>query len=683
MAKLTIDGIGAVTVDDSFKSLPPEQQAAVVDEIAAARGIGASAGAQAPERPTGIGNNIGAGLLEGGINLAGLPRMGIDAAQAATGWVGEKLLGRPLKEPQFPLNMIPKIFGPSPQESRQFLEPITGPFPQATTPTEKLARAGAEGIVGGAASMPRNLIRGAATMGVVPGLTSEYAGQLAEGSKFEIPSRIAGALAGVGAGAGINKGVNAAQNAIAASSTARELSRVLGSRVGAGASRRVADSLAADSVTPTSAAARTAELGPEAMVLDVGRQARGRAEAVAAQPGRGQNTVLDAVEGRTGRFGEGTAQRVEQTLNREMGPTHNVVELVDRVDEVVKRVASPLYKKVMDAHPVLNVPSAITERPAVAQAMKDAVQLARQHGENIAGTTERRTILRGDGYHITDDITHPAQTSLRYWDYVKKDLDRRINAYQRSGGTSELNSADKADLAGLMDARRTLVSHLDEVTEGAYREARQAAATKYQLREALDFGRGAFNTKLLPEEFAAELAEMSVPQRTMAQVGFRRELDRIIEATRNEGATARRVLDTNHVMQKAELLYGRDAVREIERRIGAENTFQEATQDIARNSRTAVRQQAIKDTSTPSSSEVRGASLMGIGWAGARGGLNYIREHGMERTRSQMADILTASGPNVDPTVRALLKYGDKKTINNAAVGSKTTALINALISGQ
>jgi hypothetical protein len=682
MATLNIGG-RKVTVDDEFLQLPPDQQAAVVEEIAASSRIAGPAPAAQPqgmsalETAGDIGASGGIGLAKGTIGLAGLPGDVGGLLNRGIDWAMEKAgLPAPPAPPNYELGGSGQI--------QRGVEQVTGEFYKPKTTAGKYAQTVGEfvpGVIGG--GIAGGLRKGAQAVGqyaVVPGVLSEYLGQQAEGTGYETPARIGGALAGVAAGRGIDPLVAALRNRVVAGSAAGQVSDIVGAPVGAGATRRVAESLAADRVTPASAAATRAELGPEAMLLDVGRQSRGRAEAIAAQPGRGQNVILDAVEERTGRFGAGTAARVEQTLNQEMGPARNVVELEKNVNEAVDRIARPLYRKVMDAHPVVSVPASIAERPAVAAAMKDARTLAKQYGEELA-TTETKTILAGPGYHIADDVTLPGKTSLKYWDYVKKDMDRRINSYMKSGGTSELNSADKADLGGLMDARRALVSHLDDVTNGAYKEARQASATKFELREALDFGRSAFNTKLLPEEFTAALSEMSVPERAMAQTGFRRELDRIIETTRNEGATARRVLDTNHVLQKSEALFGPQATREIERRIAAENTFQEAMQDIARNSRTAVRQQLIKDTSTPSASEVRGASLPGLAWAGVRGGLNYARQHGMERTRGQIADILASR--EIGPLVQTFGRYNTRRAQNMRPAGDPRIAVINALIAGQ
>jgi hypothetical protein len=403
------------------------------------------------------------------------------------------------------------------------------------------------------------------------------------------------------------------------------------------------------------------------LALRLGRQTRGRAEAIAGQPGRGQNTVLDAVEGRTGRFGANTSQRVAQTLDQQMGRTHNVVELVDQTDAIVDRIARPLYRKVMDAHPVVwdQRIATLAERPAIAQAMKDARAVAGNYGETLSAI---------------DATTRP---SLRHWDYVKKSLDQRIRSYYQSG--QDLSGVEKADLGGLQEARRALVTALDEVTNGAYREARQAAANKPQLREALQFGRDGFNKNILPEEFAAEIADMSIPQQHMARAGYRRELDNLIETTRNEGAAARRLLDTNSNLQKIEILFGPQAAREIERRIGAENTFQEATQDIARNSRTNVRQQLGKDTADPAPANRMQTTLTGVGASLLGKGYDYAKNmaQGMPATRSQIADVLTAQGGDIDPIVNALLRLGDRRTANSATVGNKTSALINALVSGR
>jgi hypothetical protein len=73
-----------------------------------------------------------------------------------------------------------------------------------------------------------------------------------------------------------------------------------------------------------------------------------------------------------------------------------------------------------------------------------------------------------------------------------------------------------------------------------------------------------------------------------------------------------------------------------------------------------------------------GASLLGKGYDYAKN-----MAQGMPATRSQIADVLTAQGGDIDPIVNALLRLGDRRTANSATVGNKTSALINALVSGR
>lgn len=629
-------------------------------------------------------------LVRGVTGLVGLPgtirELGEAGARKALSWIGEKAGVTPEQATgAFDEAMAkkPRVM-PTPDEINQGVGAITGPLYEPKTRPGRYANTAIE-MAPGALGGPGGVLPKIAKYAVTPGVVSERAGEAAEGTGYEPYARVAGALLGVGAGAGAGKAASGIQNFAAARSASRDVADVLGTEAApAGAVRRVAGSLSEDAVTARGAAARASELGPnETMVMDLGRQLGGRAEAIASQPGKGQNTVLDAVEGRTGSFGAATADRVRQTLDQEMGQSHNVVDLKDRVAQIVDTHAAPVYKRVMEAHPVVSIPASIAERPAVARAMKDAVELAKNYGEKLQETT-RTTVLSGPGYHIADDVVNPAKTSLRYWDYVKKSLDQRINGYYKSGGTSELASAEKADLGGLLDARKQLVDHLDTVTKGEYKLARQIAANKPQLNEALEFGQAAFNSRLLPEEFASELSQMSLPQQAMAKAGFRRELDRLIESSRNEGATARRVLDTNSVLQKTEALFGPQAAREIERRIGAETVFQDTTQKIAQNSRTAVRRELIKDTATPSTADIGSVTVPGAVAMAGRGGLNYIRDQGMSRTREGIGNILTASGDKRDQIVDLLLNYNQKRAANSLQSGSaKRSAVVDALIAAQ
>lgn len=630
------------------------------------------------------------GIPKGAIGIAGLPGdlgalrdAGIDKLHrflgATFGMTPDQVEESVAKyhkaiETPTPFSKFPKA--PTSGEIQGAVEKATGPFYEAKTQPGRIAQTVGEFVpaaLTGGEGIAANVLKGA----VAPGVGSELAGDKLKGTWLETPARIAGAIFG----GGLAHGTQAAGSALKTIGAQREVAKDVGSLVGepavnSGAVSRMAKDVANDQLTPERAAAQVQALGPESMMLDMGRQLGGRAEAIATQPGKGQNTVLNAVEGRTGvvkfdpaegRYtsgGEGTASRMKNAMDSEMGPAHDVVQLQDHLEKWIDQRATPAYNKVMGDHPVVDVPSNITNRPAVAAAMKNAPEVAKNYGEKLESPSETKTILRGPGYHIADDVAEPAKTSLRYWDYVKKSMDQRIRSYYQNGGTSELGSADKADLGGLQAARSALVSHLDEVTGGAYKQAREISATKPQLKEALQDGRDALNTKLLPEEMADHYQNLSAPQREMYKVGVRREVDRIVDVARNDAQAARNVLDTNQNRKKIATMFGEGAVRRLEDQIAAETIFQGATNRVAGNSRTAVRQQLVKDTESPSISQPPQANLTGF----AVKGVNKLRDLYaaglLDNTRTGLGAMAATPGEKVPDLVRLLAGYNQRATAN-------------------
>lgn len=557
------------------------------------------------------------------------------------------------------------------------VEQVTGPFHEPQNKAESFVNTVGE-FVPGALAGGEGIVTNLTKYGLLPGVSSEAMGQYFKGTSLEGPARFVGALFGGVAGMAGSKGVEAGKNYVAARSAASDIAEQTGADVNAGAVKRVAKDFEADRLTPDIVAARQQALGPEAIALDIGRQMQGRAEAIASQPGAGQNTVLDKVQARvhgsdplTGlpneAFGAESAARIKQTMDAQLGVSHDKVALMNGMSDIIDSKAKPLYQAVMDKYPIVNVPGDITSRPAVASAMKDAVELAKNYGEKLESPTETKTILQGPGYHIAEDVAQPAQTNLRYWDYVKKALDKRITGYMKSGGTTELSSADKADLGGLIDARNTLRNHLDAVTNGEYANARQIWSFKPDLTEAYDVGRSAFSSKLLPEEFKATLDDMSTPERVLAQAGYRRELENLIDTARNDGARARQLLDTNANQQKIENLFGPQARQAVEDRINAEIRFQTAANNVAGSSRTGMRAQLVKDTESPSVALPPMANIGGLALKGAGATAGYLRNQGIENTRAAIGRMSTMGGQDLTNLADVLSQYNAKRAANAAS----------------
>lgn len=654
------------------------------DALTAANGWSPSESMTPAQKVGDIAKSAAIGPVKGAISIAGaLPDLSATLHGAANKYLFDPLLNATIGPPKINPDVsakpsdINQMFGS--ENIRKKVEGVTGPLYDPKTEGGRYAQSATEAIP--AALLGPGGLAAKAGIGVGSGVGSEFFGSKYVGTPYEPWARaIGGIVGGVGTMAA-GKGIEAVRNIKAAGTAGENIGNILGTDpIKSGAVNRVAGSLSEDGITLPTAQAKQAQLGPDTMVMDLGRQMQGRAEAIAQHPGKAQNLVLDAVEGRTGEFGSGARQRVGDTLDQYLGPSRNVVHVMDDIDNMVQQQAKPAYEKVMADYPIVNVPLEITSRPAVKQAMNNAESLAKNYGEKLSVTEQRASAMSGDT-PIMESIEVPAKTSLKYWDYVKKGLDQRINGMMRNG-VDDLSSVEKADLGGLLNAKQTLVQHLDNVTGGEYANARRIAATKPELHEAMDFGRSIFSSKLLPEEVAGHIEGLSIPAQAMAQVGARRELERVLDSVRNDGAKARNFLDTNNNLEKIRNLFGDGAAEAIANRVAAENTFQNATQDIAKNSRTSVRQQLRADTETPSPARVD-TTLTGLALKGGKAGLNYVLGQGMANTRTGIGQILTAKDQQISPVIEQLLGYNAKRAANaGTPINQQAAALIRALVAG-
>lgn len=157
-----------------------------------------------------------AGLAQGTAELAGQPRdlaslvarggvsLAHGAANKIRGLFGLAPNPDPTPEQLASLDKSVAFMTPlgGAEENKARIESVTGPLPDAQTTAGKYAQSAAR-FVPGALLTPTEGPVGAGTLainafkyGVVPGLTSEAAGQATEGTKAEPYARIAGALAG-------------------------------------------------------------------------------------------------------------------------------------------------------------------------------------------------------------------------------------------------------------------------------------------------------------------------------------------------------------------------------------------------------------------------------------------------------------------------------------------------------
>jgi hypothetical protein len=507
------------------------------------------------------------------------------------------------------------------------------------------------GVGAQAATLPGRMVAGAATGAALGGAAGVGSG---EGAADSLTRGAIGAAGGGVLGAAAPAVIEGAiQGGRAIATPVANAIRGIRDPEGE-AARRVAVALERDAqvdpgatsrLTPAEFAASNQSGGP-AMVQDLGGETtRALARSAANTSPEGRGILNRAIDDRF----EGQTPRVVDWFNTSFNYP-NADDAAEAIQKVAKTVNRGNYERVMSAHPVVNVPAEITERPVVAQAMKDAVSLAKNHGEKLEGPPELRTILSGDGYHIADDVQNPAQTSLRYWDYVKKSIDSRIEKAKRSGGVEDLNSKEKADFGGLVDAKNALVAHLDTAAPG-YKDARAGAAAFFGAENALEAGQNIVSSKLSNREVARGLSKMSPEERKLAQDGF---VDRYIQTLQEVGdrrSIVNKIGDSPAARERLNMVLGPQKATELEAKLRVEGIMDMARGAVQGNSTTARQLAELGlaggagalgnglDFNTVHPSALMTAALV-YGAAKGRGRIN-------ENVARRVADLLTSRDPDV------------------------------------
>lgn len=339
MTTLNING-KRIKVDDSFRNLSPEDQERTVNEIAAQMGMGEQQG-DAPVMPQEQGPGFadtamdmlkagGAGLARGAAGLAGIPGTLADLGQAGlqAGLRGGYGLVTGEQPDPYSESGVERFFaGPTPEVNEQLIggggNPLSGQaiqeylsgatggatsYQAQTTPGKYAGTVGEfiPGAVAFGGVNPSSIL----TYGVAPGLASEGAGQLTEGTPYEPYARIAAALAAPMA-------INAAGRAISPYG-----GRISPERL------QAAETLRAEGVNPTAGQltgsrnllARESELGGARAADMMDDQARAFTEAAMRRSGQTGTATPDNMAALNQRLGQGfTDISARNTLRADQG----------------------------------------------------------------------------------------------------------------------------------------------------------------------------------------------------------------------------------------------------------------------------------------------------------------------------------------------------------------------------
>lgn len=389
------------------------------------------------------------------------------------------------------------------------------------------------------------------------------------------------------------------------------------------AARKVAEALQREGLTLEQAAARMDELGPEAMIADLGPNPRGLAFRAAAVPGRGKGITQSALEGRQegirGSSGElvgGQIQRLEKGMD----------ELVPgdffgtRQGIRAQKDASALYNSAFKANQQIESPvvDRILQTPAGKEALRRAVVKMQNQKALVSKTDPELTEALNEAIEAGQEIERTGYGvgrgfKLQTLDYIKRGLDDVEGRFVKLGD----EGADDARIIG--NLKRELVAELDRLDttpNKAYSRARQVHGTKMGNLDALAQGE-AFMTgakKNHPRVIQEALEGMTQEERHLFRLGAAQAIkSRIGELVTRADAT-KKIADIPALERKLRLAFGDDDIfRRYMQMIKNEKAMFKTYADVLKGSQTAERQEILEDAIIDPSRIGQGLSQMASG----------------------------------------------------------------------
>lgn len=567
MATITING-RKVTVDDSFLSLPPEEQDRTVDEIASQLGAAPEDAPVPPaetpeaEQPgndalsvarTGVG-----GLIEG-IPVAGpLIRRGVEKAAAATrAAVSDETYDQVLARID-KMNAEEKAANPVVDIGSQLAGGIASMAPVAATATgarllgitgKNLAtRAGMSAASGAAISGADSAARG--------GNAENIAGSAAIGGA------VSGAIPVVGAG------LSAAGRAIAD----RVYPTVNAVRNPTGeAARRVGLALRRDAANPQSIMSNADEAVARQNNIPLlnadrgGETTRALARSVANQSPEAraiiENTASD-------RFGS-QSQRAVDFVRRIAGGNADDLAYQENLRQAATRTNAPAYRAAYDAPAAQQVFTPriqqLMQSPTFRRAVDrvptrsaDRGAIAGQRALDNPFTTNSRGdyVLRrtADGRQVTP--------SLEFWDHVQRNL--------RTFGDKAARAGDNTTASEITALRQALNRDLDAAVP-EFQTARAGAASFFGAEDAIDAGRQFVNRPRSVPEARRALQAFTPQERQAFATGFASELIDKIRSSGDRTNVITSVFRNQSARESMELVFGPQRMREIEAYVRVED----------------------------------------------------------------------------------------------------------------
>lgn len=449
---------------------------------------------------------------------------------------------------------------------------------------------------------------------------------MADGAKSGMVVGVAGPLIGPLVG----KGVKAVADKVQFAKVAKALGldrQALG---------LVKDAATKDALTPETARKLLSDLGPDAMLMDIGPNLRSVGAGLAAMPGEGNTVVRSALAARD----KGANQRIIEALDTNLGPAPVPSRVVAGI-EGNQALLSPRYREALeDALPV--------DTSRIAQYLDREIQTLR--GDAQRGVQRVRSMLNRTG---TEELENSPAVLLQ----TRQAVDDMLETAQGRNHINALSTARQA----IDDQLRASVPGIKEVDAPYAELARQKEALQ-RGQQVLSSGREAPRPVELSEQVergalpqGMQVGPSAVPVRL--RQGARAEIERIVGTNANDRVALQRLIKGEGDWNRDRLatLFGKDKADAVIKLLDRERQFYETADRVVRNSETAARQsakQAIEGAGGTGLGSVDGFVAGGVGGA-ARGaavqGVNKVfgalKSVKSDQVRGQIGTMLTGRSP--------------------------------------
>lgn len=413
----------------------------------------------------------------------------------------------------------------------------------------------------------------------------------------------------------------------------------------------LAKALEADGIRLEDIAQKMEQLGPEAVLADLGPNLQRLAGSLASLPGPAQKLLRQALGVRADGINRRVQSGADDILGRAKSPASVEAEL-----KAGKKALSPEYTNAL-----ANADSG--DLSGVAANIEDAI--LQEKGAARTALESVRDMM---------NFTAPAADGLAAQTILDPNPSGWLKTRQAIDGMLD-GQTDSNVVRVLSDARRqiddALAAHVPGIkaVDAKYAELAKQGEAFETGQKALDSGR----TAIWPQELADKVATASGGQRQRLSEGARSEIERIIGTTTNNLTALKTALKGEGSWNRERLaaLFGSEKADQLLEVLRREKTFDATNRVVTQNSETAARtamQREVDHIEQP----IGNTTLTGLILSGGQKLANSGARLRRTGTNAQIAEALIGDGrfspDRYDAVAAALLERGRKAPISPAAV---------------